>query len=499
VISAPPPQAADMDIPISLGQVKRVLEWCSCSQVFRELIEADPLRAAEEYQLGFDPRLIRVLWDPLYAIQVGREGHPIHPAVREYQEFFAEKVKWRDNAKAECSPSEPRFKAWRARQIARNAVENGSYDNYIIHTPFAIEITDGCTVGCWFCGVGATKFVQPWPYTAENGAMWRETITTLRDVVGDASRWGFCYWATDPLDNPDYEHFANDFCDITGLFPQTTTAQAHKHVERLRALLKVSEARGCKVNRFSVVSERLLKQIHAAFTPDELVKVEIVPQMATGTTPKAAAGAFRERAKTNGKIVDVELQKLALIAEQNHRIAAAADKGIDIVTSQEQPGTIACVSGFLLNMVRKTIKLISPCRATDEWPLGYIVFEERVFTDAADVRSIVEDMIETHMPLEVAPESQLRLAPGLQYERVADGFRLKSPMSALNFQRPDMADYVISLGDRLSTGRRTAGEIALSGFFEHGVPELNTLITLGAMFDQGVLLASKRPGMQSAG
>ena len=241
-----------------------------------------------------------------------------------------------------------------------------------------------------------------------------------------------------------------------------------------------------------------MRQIHAAFAPDELVKVEIVPQMPTGTTPKAAAGAFRERAKTNKKIVDVEVQKLALIAEQNHRIAKAAEHGVDIVTSQEQPGTIACVSGFLINMVKKSIKLISPCRATDEWPLGYIVFEERIFTDAADIRRAVEEMIDTHMPLEVEAESEIRLAPGLQYERVSDGFRLRSPMSALAFQRPDMADYVVSLGDRLVTGRRTAGELAMSGFYEHGVPEINTLVTLGAMFNQGLILASKRQAMQSA-
>ena len=154
----------------------------------------------------------------------------------------------------------------------------------------------------------------------------------------------------------------------------------------------------------------------------------------------------------------------------------------------QQPGTIACVSGFLLNMVTRKVKLISPCRASEKWPLGYIVFDERSFADAAELSAHIEDMMATHMPLEIQPENTVALADGLTYERVADGFHVASPVSALSFRRPDMPDYVCSIGDQLSTGRRTAGEIALSAFFEHGVPEVNTLNTLGMLFERGLLV-----------
>lgn len=486
------PSPADMAVPISLGQVKRCLEWCSASDDFRALIQSDPARAGIDYKLGFDPQIIRILWDPFYAIEAVRGGHPTHPCVRAYQEFFATKVKWRDSAKEECAPDEPRFRAWRARQIARNAHENGAYDDYIIHTPFAIEITDGCSVGCWFCGVGATKHMQSFAYTPENAVLWRDTVTMLRDVIGAASKWGFLYWATDPIDNPDYELFASDFADIVGLFPQTTTAQGHKDPARMRRILETSKARGCEVNRFSVVSERLLRQIHESYTADELLGVEIVPQMPGGTTPKAASGAFMDRAKKNKKVIETERAKLAVIADQRVRLQdEAAEVGPPM--SMEQPGTIACVSGFLLNMVTRTVKLISPCRASEAWPLGYIVFEERVFADAADLAEIVEAMIDAHMAPAVDTEKRISLAPGLQYMRVSDGFRLTSPMTLLSFERPDMSAYVGSIGDRMRSGERTAGEIALSAFFEHGVPEANTLDTISALFDQGLVLASSRP------
>jgi radical SAM family RiPP maturation amino acid epimerase len=478
----------DAIMSLTIGRVKRVLEWFSCSEAFRELISVDPERAGQEYGLGFNPELIRPLWDPFFTREAAWTQQPVHPAVQAYREFFGAKTQWRTEIKAECSPDEPRFKAWRERQIARNALENGGYDEYIIHTPLAIELTDGCSVGCWFCGVGATKFVQNWRYTPENVALWREILALLGSKIGGAAKWGFCYWATDPLDNPEYEHFASDFCDILGMYPQTTTAQAHKDPDRVRDLLMTSEARGCRVNRFSVLTEPLLRRIYDAYTPDELTHVEIVAQMGGGTVPKATAGAFRELAKTRKKVVELEQRKLARMADAVRRLAGEDEVG---GLAPSQPGTIACVSGFLLNMVKRTVKLISPCRANDKWPLGYIVFEERSFTDASDLACHLDEMMAEHMPVTIAIEDRMRFNPSLAYERVKEGFQVSSAMNGLTIRRPDLADYVGSLGDQLCAGHRTAGQIAFSAFFEHGVPEVNTLGTLAMLFQRGVLVDAK--------
>ena len=497
---APTPE--ELETPITVGQLKRALEWYCCSEKFRELIFSDPAEAGRLFDLGFDPQVVRAAWDSSYAIEASRQNHPVHPVVREYKDYFQTKVRWRDQVKQESSSDDPRFAAWRGRQIARNGLENGAFDDHIIHAPFAIELTEGCSVGCWFCGVGATKFVEPWLYTTENAALWHEVVTVLKAKVGAASHWGFCYWATDPLDNPDYEKFVNAFCDVIGMFPQTTTAMGHKYPERIKALFKVSEARGCLINRFSVSTERFLRDIYAAYTPEDLMRVEIVAQMPEGTTPKAMAGAFRERALSNDKIVKLETDKIAAVHEKGRKLAAElADQAPAptemVAMSMEQPGTIACVSGFLLNMVKHSIKLISPCRANDKWPLGYIVFEERQFSDAADLAAQIEDMMTIHMPVEISPEAKIRLADGLTYERVDDGFHVASPVTALSFRRPDMPDYVRSIGDKVSTGDRTPAQIALSAFFEHGVPEVNTLNTLGMLFERGLVVSAQTPAAGS--
>lgn len=365
-------------------------------------------------------------------------------------------------------------------------MENGVSDASIIHAPLAIELTDGCSVGCWFCGVGATKLAEAWRYTEENATLWREMLRVLHGKIGSAARWGFCYWATDPLDNPDYERFANDFADVTGVFPQTTTAQGHKDPERIRKLLAVSEARGCEINRFSVLTEPQLRQIFEHYSPGELIKVEIVAQMRDGTVPKAAAGAFREVAKNRTKVVAIEREKLARLADAVRAATNREDGRVQV--EMAQPGTIACVSGFLLNMVKRTIKLISPCRASEQWPLGYIVFEERNFTDAADVGRVVEAMIDIHMPLMLTPEDLIRVHPGFQVESAPNGFRVISAMNRLDFIRPDMADYIGSIGKLAGSGWRTAGQIALSTLFEFGVPEVNTAAILGKMFELGLLV-----------
>ncbi|MEI7606522.1 MAG: radical SAM family RiPP maturation amino acid epimerase [Rhodospirillaceae bacterium] len=470
---------------LTIGQAKRVLEWWSASAAFRDLVATDPERAGQEYDLGFNPALVRPLWDHAYHLDPANKERPQHPVVAEYRAYYNKKTRWRDEIKAECASDDPRFKTWRARQIARNSMENGHYDSGIIHAPLAIELSDGCSVGCWFCGVGATRLKENWPYSAENATLWRGALTVLRRKIGAGSKWGFCYWATDPLDNPDYERFAGDFADITGMYPQTTTAQAHKDPERVRALLAVSEAGGCEVNRFSVVSEALLRRIHGEYTADEMTKVEVVTQMQDATVPKANAGSFRAKAKTREAVADLEKEKLK-------QVMAAARTDCAQPAAQEPtmlpPGTIACVSGFLMNMIKRTVKLISPCRASETWPLGYIVFDERTFSDAADLERVIEDMMATHMPLGISADDPVRLHPGFRLEPVRNGFRVVSDMNGLEFTRPELADYIGSIGDLVCSGDRSAGQIALSGLFRYGVPELNTLGTLGAMFEMGLLV-----------
>ncbi|NKC11084.1 MAG: radical SAM family RiPP maturation amino acid epimerase [Gammaproteobacteria bacterium] len=463
---------------ISVAEAKRMLEWWCSSGKFRDLMQRNPQQAAQAFNLGFDPEWLRSLWDEQCAAAVHRGDVIPHPTVPKYRAFFDDKDQWRETVKAECASSNPRIHAWRERQCARSLAESGAYDTVLIHSPVALELTDGCTVGCWFCGVGATKFARAWPYSDENAAVWRRILKALHERIGDAARWGFCYWATDPLDNPDYEKFAGDFADIMGGYPQTTTAQADKHVERLRRFLPIAEAGGCRVNRFSVLTEKQLQRIHAAFTPEEMLNVEVVSQMRDGTVPKALAGAFREKAQGRKGLIEREVAK---INRQRVAMPEVDGKPADLA----QPATIACVSGFLLNVVSKTVKLISPCAASDRWPLGYIVFDEQTFTDAEDFGRVLDNMIETHMPEEIEPEDVMRFHPDFHYSDETLGFALSTTRNQIRFEREDLASYLMSLGNQVREGNRTVGEIALKACFEHGIPEPTTLATLQHMFQGG--------------
>jgi hypothetical protein len=189
-------------------------------------------------------------------------------------------------------------------------------------------------------------------------------------------------------------------------------------------------------------------------------------------------------------MLEHEQKKLETLVETQRAIAAAGNEKIEFLPPP-QPGTIACVSGFLLNMVKRTVKLISPCRANDRWPLGYIVFEEAVFSDAADLAAKVETMMANHMPLTLEVQHPMRLNPTLQYQEVDDGFHVGSQMNAVAFLRADMKAYLHSVGRQVSIGKKTAGQIALSAFYEHGVPEINTIGTLAVMFEKGILADAK--------
>ena len=124
------------------------------------------------------------------------------------------------------------------------------------------------------------------------------------------------------------------------------------------------------VDRFSVIALNSLNRIHEGFTPEELLRVECVPQ----NKESAEAGRYL---KSNAG-----------------RARKFARKRAGELVSEEQSSTIACVSGFLFNMVERTVKLISPCNASERWPLGYWVIAQGTFGTAAELRDLMRSMID---------------------------------------------------------------------------------------------------------
>lgn len=446
-----------------IANIKRVLERWTMDPSFREAFVENPESALGSTGLPVRPEEIVPLVDNeeakklSEAIAAGKgEDYPI--SVLRYRAFCREKRLHRTQVREECRPSHPSLAAWRARQINRCVGELGIQKaEAIVHAPAAFELSKGCTVGCWFCGVSAPKFEHWYPYTEENGALWRGALQVLKDIMGPCVKQGFLYWATDGLDNPDYEKFVVDFHQVTGRCPQTTTAQANKDIDRTRGLLQLAQSLDSEINRFSVISLDMMRKIHAGFEAEELIRVECIPQNreAQEKYQKAKAGRARK----------------------------FAEKRTKEVRSDEDSSTIACVSGFLFNMVERSVKLITPCNSSERWPLGYWVLAEGTFNSPEELRSWLEKTIEQHIRPALELSDVVRLRPDLTWEVDGDKFYVISrwiKITLSNHQEP------ARLLEMLDKGTYTAEEIALKRERESHVSLEETFLLLNDMFKKGL-------------
>ena len=455
--SVPPSQWSHA---LPLAEVKRVLERAAADPAYLALVRDAPAEALAVYGYTWDGSELA----DLVAVSTAQPlpEPPPGSLLEAYRNHVKSRMAWRDEMRAACPSSHAVYNTWRERQKKRVFLELGPQRaDTIIHAPMCFELNKGCSVGCWFCGISAPKLSDIWPATADNRSFWRATLGVLRDVIGRLTRYGFCYWATDPLDNPDYETFVADFHDVLGAFPQTTTALALRDAERTRRLVRMSEEGGCLVNRFSILSLKKLLEVHEAFTADELLNVECIPQNPESGLKKAQAGKAIEQ-----------------------RERKVAKDGTPQVT--DQVGTIACVSGFLFNMVDRSMKLVTPCAADPRWPLGYQVLDEAVFRDVPDLEEKVRAMI-SRLPVSVKQIGRLRFARFLKMEKAEDGFEVRGTFAYMRVHDRSRAAWLQAMGDLIASGQSTADDIALLGLYAHGVPADVTLAQLERFFEAGML------------
>lgn len=322
-------------------------------------------------------------------------------AVRRHRAFIQEKVddiKYLTNKF--CVPSNPARRAWRARQMNRCWVELGSRNDAIIHTPTTFELALGCSVGCPFCGVAAQKLQKVFRYTEENQKLWRGVLSFMKETVGTAAGSGTCYYASEPLDNPDYEKFADDYFDTFGVLPQVTTAASMRNPQRTKKILVDSHAKYPRVHRFSVLSLDILHKIYKNFSPEEIVCVELLPQFFEAPSCKFAVAG---RART---------------LENKDKLA-----------NEEEGGTIACISGFIVNMAEKSVRLITPCNSSEKYPTGEQIIAKEYFSDLSDFKRVINELIGTYMVENFSKDYPLYLRKNIIYELTDDGIQFYRPES----------------------------------------------------------------------
>ncbi|WP_333875083.1 radical SAM family RiPP maturation amino acid epimerase [Methylobacter sp.] len=398
----------------TISKIKRFMERFSADEVFRKRLQENHLNPhliLAEYGLEIDLQRALPLWHDQYSkYRFKTNQEQKWPLADMFDRYINDMRKYRAliREQGDMSQSYPRFHSWRERQIARSASEiPGNYEA-ITHSIISFELSQGCSVGCWFCGISADKFTGYYPYDTENVQLWRAMLQVVYELFGEAAHTGFCYWATDPCDNPDYAAFINDYYQVMGCLPQTTTATPLKNLELTRKILHLSEQHRCTKNRFSVISLRLLNQIHQTFTARELLDVELVMQNKESLTLKTVAGRASER-------------------QERFRKSGRNDENLKL---KRDHSTIACVSGFLVSMLKKTIQLIAPTRACEKWPLGYRIYAERQFTNSETFRTALVEMIDEFMPDSLPDGNLVSFRKDLTFSVVPEGdessFYLKS-------------------------------------------------------------------------
>ena len=328
--------------------IKRFLEWWIGDPFFRKGLAKDPWDTVRKYRIDVDPLALSILYDGSLE-DCHRLPSNAHPDVKAYcmemQKIQEESVIFRNLAGSDNGV----FAKWRSRQMARLAGQDHSLDSSKNpHMLFAIELSKGCSIQCDYCGLAAGPLKSVARFEPENEKIFRDILQSFAAFFGSAAHTGMLYWATEPLDNPDYEKYLTAFYEEFGWIPETTTAAWYRDVNRTRRLLQQNAEKPTHGLRFSINSISHLAFCMKTFSAQEMKNVGLVinhPEALTNIT-KTGRG------------------------KQIHR-------SID--------GTSACITGFLINLPERTVQLISPCIEPNRWPLGYRVFRESRFNDDKDL------------------------------------------------------------------------------------------------------------------
>lgn len=362
------------------------------------------------------------------------------------------KENWR--RQGENTPSK-RFNAWRKRQINRCHSQLGKESNQkIIHATIAFELNKGCSIGCPFCGLAAEPLEELFRYTKENAKLWQDVLDVTVARLGTTVKSGVCYWATEPSDNPDYLKFLADYGKATDAYLQTTTAAPLRNISWTKELLQFRMEHITTVDRFSILSLNILRRVHNTFSADDLAFTELILQY-SDTLSKLMARSGRNRK-------DVSANPLMEFVKDH---------------------TIACLTGYLVNMVDRSVRLISPCPPSDRWPLGYRIHAEGSFSSAAELDNFISKTIEKNMPEHVESDDNLAFRPDLEFSSLPEGFQLKS-----TYQLHNMKDspHLVQLGKLIAQGNLSLKQVVKELMVQH-TDILAIMSSIQRLFDAGLL------------
>ncbi|QNJ06883.1 radical SAM family RiPP maturation amino acid epimerase [Synechococcus sp. MEDNS5] len=302
---------------------------------------------------------------------------------------------------------------WRQRRILSIQSELGFYGTSIDHPTFAIELAVGCTVGCTFCAYDAQKLESIFDFNNNHNLdLFKAVARSLQLILGDGCGGGMLYYATEPNDNPDYINFLETYYQITGY--KLCTSTARYNIDWLEDLIKFySFPEPTFWPRVSVLSPHIMEKMHRHFSPLEFIYPSILAQ---------SIEIEDERAKVPGGREKFGMKVLSQVKDA--RQYTSADQ---VDYSLIPQGSIACVTGFRINMVQKTITLTSPCYTSYKWSHGYRNFGTVSFSTPDSVYPAFIDLINRFIPNSTDNHLIFSWRDDLDFRLFEDGFELVSP------------------------------------------------------------------------
>ena len=275
-----------------------------------------------------------------------------------YEYIYQCDDKYRDFLSNRISPDNQCWDQWRKSQAQRYKTEDNSIRaSKITYIPFAIELTTGCSGGCYFCGFSAPKLEANLLRYSQNHQIFKKLLREFASVAGmEYGKAGVLYWATDPLDHPDYPLYARDFVDVFGMYPHTTTAIAENKILLTKEIIdqQVKFGRRPWGIRCSLRSSNAYEKLRSNLSLKERSIVQMNPQYMGKQMSYARSGrALKHSTKTDQML---------------------------------HGGTIACMTGFLVSLPENNIRLITPCLADEYNVNGYRVLTESNISSSITIR-----------------------------------------------------------------------------------------------------------------
>ncbi|MDR1522118.1 MAG: hypothetical protein LBS28_04625 [Streptococcaceae bacterium] len=364
---------------------KRLIELISVDLKNYKLFEKNPEKFLVEFALNLEPYSAKEAVDIYLKKKKAVDNPYIMQAYKIIQPIYDDLFKRVDISNFTFL----KFQKWIQRKKKALAWESKEARKILSHfnAPVMFELNQGCSSQCDFCCLNTHPLTKIYPYTKENKKFWLEILKITKEEIGNAASVGACYFATEPLDNFDYEKFIADFYQVFYTFPQTTTVKGATNIKRIKQLMNqlgLEELQKAKL-RFSIVSQEQLKLIYQNYTKKELAYVELLMNNKESIHPYSDSGRARNIHKKRGK--------------KNFEAAPSV-----------------CLIGFLVNLCSKTISLITPRKPSNNYPLGMEIISSKKFLTPKEYRHIIRKTINIFMPFKINKNHKLRFHSGISIQ-----------------------------------------------------------------------------------